>query len=152
MSESLEHKHLKKIAMIKLKYMGCYIIYPEAYCGFNFSGVMDAVGIKTNFKNISSIGIEVKISRADFFGSKQKYLAKRKELYKDDKDDLNYKYFLTPKGLVKEEEVYNGWGLLEYNGTQVRKIKEPEKNECDNKKVLISMAGSGHNLYHQNIF
>ena len=62
-----------------------------------------------------------------------------------------FKYFLTPKALVKKEEVYEGWGLLEYDGKRVRKLKLPEKYECDNKKVLISMAHSGYYLYHQQV-
>lgn len=148
--ESKLHQHLKKIAMIKLHYMGCQVIYPEVTASYFFNGCMDAVGSILNFNKVITIGIEVKISRADYFGQKQKNLAKRESLKKDnEKDGLNYKYFLTPINLIKKSELYPGWGLMEFNGERVKKITEAPRKEADNLRTLFSMASIQHNFYHQ---
>jgi len=146
--ESKLHKHLKKIAMIKLHYMGCQVIYPEVTASYFFNGCMDAVGAILNFSKVTTIGIEVKVSRTDYFGQKQKILAKRESLKKDEKDGLNYKYFLTPINLIKKSELYSGWGLMEFNGKAVKKIVEAPQKEADNLGTLFSMAYVQHNFYH----
>ena len=152
MSESDQHKLLKEIALIKLHYMGCHLVYPEVSCSSFLNGIMDAVGAMWGYKGIITIGIEVKVSRADFFGSKQKTLAKCAEINKTFKDGLNRKYFLTPTGLVKKEEVYPGWGLLEFNGKRVNKTLEGKYvPDANNVKTLFSMASIPHHHYHCNV-
>ena len=149
--ESKLHKYLKKIAMIKLHYMGCMVVYPEVHASHFFNGIMDVVGAILRFNKVITMGIEVKVSRSDYFGQKQKYLAKRESLMKDEKDGLNYKYFLTPVNLIKKDEVYQGWGLLEFNGKKVKKILDAPRKDADNLSTLFSMADVSHNFYHQKI-
>ena len=147
--ESKLHKYLKKIAMIKLHYMGCTIVYPEIYGSHFTSGIIDVAGTALHFSKVVTYGIEVKVSRADYFGTKQKYLAKREETMKDEKDSFNYKYFLTPINLIKKDEVYPGWGLLEFNGKRVKRIVEAPLKEANNERTLFFLAASAHNIYHQ---
>lgn len=54
-----------------------------------------------------SILLEVKVSRSDFLGDKKKTFRKQGGMG-------NNRYFLVPEGLVKPNEVPEGWGLLEF--------------------------------------
>jgi len=149
--ESKLHKYLKKIAMIKLRYMGCTVIYPEIYGSHVSNGIIDVAGVALRFSKVITIGIEVKVSRADYFGQKQKYLAKREEIMKDEKDGFNYKYFLMPPDLIKKSELYGGWGLMFFDGRKVKKIVEAPLKEAHNERTLFYLAKCPHNFYHQKI-
>lgn len=66
--------------------------------------------------NQKSIVIEVKTSRADFFADK------KKKIRDQNKTALgNWRFFLTPPGLIKPEEVPERWGLYEaHDGKAVK--------------------------------
>jgi hypothetical protein len=149
--ESKLHKYLKKIAMIKLHYMGCTIIYPEVSGSYSTNGIIDVGGVMLKFNKTITFGIEVKISRADYFGAKQKHLAKREEIMKNEKDGFNYKYFLMPPDLIKKRELYGGWGLMFFDGKRIKKIAEAPFKEANNEITLYSLAACAHNFYHQKI-
>ena len=131
--------------------MGCTAIYPEVGGSYFMNGTIDAAGAILHFKKVITYGIEVKVSRADYFGSKQKGLAKREELMKDEKDGFNYKYFLMPPNLIKKSELYRGWGLMFFDGTRVKKIVEAPLKEADNERTLYCLAACMHNNYHQKV-
>lgn len=67
--------------------------------------------------------IEVKVSRSDFFKDRKKlafihpgYAMGRK------------RWYLTPEGLVRPEDLPEGWGLLHAEGTTIREVVEaPER-------------------------
>lgn len=64
--------------------------------------------------------IEVKVSHSDFLRDKNKVCRKNKE------DACgNYRYYLTPKGLLKPEELPVNWGLLEYDGGKIIETIRP---------------------------
>jgi hypothetical protein len=66
--------------------------------------------------------VEIKISRADFFRETDaKRYAWRKHTHRF--------VYLTPKGLVKPEEVAEGCGLWEYDGTTVTVVKKATVNK-----------------------
>lgn len=73
----------------------------------------DAIGWKTGVSYL----VECKVSRADF-------LADRKKPWRQGEHAGmgTYRYFLTPPGLVKVEELPEGWGLLEVHAWGVRTI------------------------------
>ncbi|MFA5790735.1 MAG: hypothetical protein WC976_06715 [Caldisericia bacterium] len=147
-----EHIYLQKIAQVKLHYMGCRIVYPEVYTEHN--GRLDAVGArltKSIIDRIETIGIEVKISRADFFGWKQKAIASQGAGWGgiDEKElGVNYRYFLTPPNLIKKSELYFGWGLMTFDGKRVKTIIEAPRKEVDNNIVLFWLADHACNLFH----
>lgn len=74
----------------------------------------DAIGWNQN----RSILIEVKVSRADFLRDKKKGFRKNPALGMGDE-----RLFLVPEGLVKTEELPEGWGLLEYRKPKGRQRK-----------------------------
>lgn len=59
----------------------------------------------------ASIVVEAKISRADFLADRAKSfrLAPHTGIGE-------YRYFITPEGLVQTDELPDKWGLIEYNG------------------------------------
>jgi len=77
-----------------------------------------------------SVIIEVKTSHADFINDKKKYV--RSEQAEKDGNTLgNYRYYLCPEGLIKEEEVPDKWGLLYWNGKKITRIKKSEYHEVN---------------------
>lgn len=74
--------------------------------------------------------IEVKTSRSDF----------KKDFLKDGRrrDVLQLghrRFYLTPVGLVSPEELPDGWGLLESNGSDIALVKHSDKFEEDRKAI-----------------
>lgn len=60
--------------------------------------------------------IEVKTTKADF-------LADRKKIWRKDltRQAGNFRYYLTPKGMLNLEDLSHGWGLLEWDGMEIVK-------------------------------
>lgn len=76
--------------------------------------VPDAIGWKT----FESYLVECKASRADFLKDKDKIFRKRPEYGMGD-----YRYYMTPPGLLAVDELPKNWGLLEVYPKQVRVVK-----------------------------
>lgn len=94
----------------------CGVVFPEVSARV-LREEPDVIGWKKYGK--SSILIECKASRPDF-------LSDKKKLHRDsDKSMGNIRYYLTPKGLVKREEVPPYWGLLYYDGRGIKEVKRP---------------------------
>lgn len=94
--------------------IGCGVVLTEAASG---SETPDAIGWKGGYSHL----VECKTSRADFRSDKKKMFRKHLWLSMG-----AYKWYLTPKGLLKPEEVSEQWGLLEVRGRTIRKIKKGE--------------------------
>jgi len=154
-SPSKEHDYLQKIALLKLRYMGYPVVYPEVYTGY-INGILDAVGIvhggmfyRPGGSPYQSAGIEVKISRADYYSEKQRAVAhKSAGIHSKSQFGINYRYFLVPKGLIKLDELYEGWGLMEFDGKQVRMIVDSPRYEVDDR-ICFEMARRPHVVFHQ---
>lgn len=67
-----------------------------------------------------SMLVECKISRSDFLADKKKYFRKNEEHGMGD-----IRYFATPAGLLKVEDIPEGWGLLEVTTRHVREVVKP---------------------------
>ncbi len=74
----------------------------------------DAIGWNSRGK---SCLIEVKVSRSDYKRDDKKLHVKYPVVGQT-------RYYLVPKGLIKVEELREGWGLLEYDGKRVYKTVE----------------------------
>lgn len=59
--------------------------------------------------------IEVKTSHADFVKDKKKWWRTAKPEFQAG----NMRWFLCPEGLIKPEELYDGWGLLYWDGKKI---------------------------------
>ena len=82
--------------------------------------------------------IEVKVSHSDFLNDQ------KKESRKNDFFSIgNYRYYLCPKDLIKEDELPNGWGLLYYDGNRIQKIvQSPFREDGAFKKWDVMMLSS----------
>jgi hypothetical protein len=112
--------HAKLVAMA-VKWLRCYrcgVVLSEQAC---VSGEMpDAIGWK---KACHSVLVESKVSRADFLADRDKPFRQKPELGVGCE-----RYYLTPRGLLRTEELPAGWGLLEVCGRHIERIKASAKN------------------------
>lgn len=97
----------------------------------------DAIGWMSNGM---SVLIECKVSRADFLADRDKWF--RNEQYGNDHAMGNYRWYLTPPGLVQPCEVKGLWGLMEIHGRSVREIvgASPYHDERRHECVLLTSA------------
>lgn len=97
----------------------------------------DCLGIK--YQNRTTL-IECKHSRSDYLSESKKIFRERAEMGMG-----NYRYYLTPPGLVDPNELRDGWGLLEAskNFKSVRVVRMSsffsEKNYNAEMAVLVSI-------------
>ena len=126
----MTHNDLVKKASKWLKAQGCGLIITE------MSGRTqepDAIGWYPCY----SILIECKATRADFLRDKHKPWNRGIGKSMGDK-----RYYLAPSGIIKIEELPNGWGLLEPSGKGLKIIRYPlwskEKNWQSEISLLIS--------------
>lgn len=75
--------------------------------------IPDIIAWKSGF----SFLIECKISKADFLEDQKKHF----RIYPD-RGMGHYRLFLCPIGLIKPEELPNGWGLLYFDGKKVNRV------------------------------
>ena len=103
----------------------CKVVLPEFYShnselpdviGFNSGAVID----DGHYEHREySLLVEVKVSRSDFMKDRKKSFRIRPEEGMGD-----FRYYCCPKGLIKPEEVPEGWGVLYvYPSGQVRSVK-----------------------------
>lgn len=103
----LTHEDLRKMAVKWLTVTGrCAVVLSELVAYTHTCEVPDAIG----WYNGTSMLIECKVSRSDFFRNAEK-IAHRNGMEMMG----NRRYFLTPKGLVTEVDMarFPGYGLLE---------------------------------------
>jgi hypothetical protein len=107
---------------------GCSVVTSEATT--SIAEQPDAIGWRYGH----SILLEAKTSRTDY----KKDLQKRFRIYPE--KGIGYlRYYITPVGLLKPEELLPGWGLLEVN----------EKNKV--KEVKKSNSFKDYNLSSENV-
>lgn len=89
------------------------------------------------FNGWSTIVVEVKISRADYLNDKKKYwhLPGNEECLAG-----NFRYYLTPKGLLKEKDLPEGVGLLEWDGKHVCRTIQAKRRRVSNHADGIIIA------------
>ena len=106
----MTHGKLVERAVAWLRRYGCGVILSEQSCS---SGeTPDAIGWK---RACHSVVVECKISRADFLADRDKPFRRKPELGMGCE-----RYYLSPVGMIKPEELPAGWGLLEIYGREVR--------------------------------
>lgn len=108
----MTHEKLVERAVAWLRRYGCGVVLSEQSCS---SGeTPDAIGWK---RACHSVVVECKISRADFLVDRDKPFRRKPELAMGCE-----RYYLSPAGLIKPEELPPGWGLLETRGRDVEQI------------------------------
>lgn len=76
------------------------------------------------YDGFSTVVIEVKTSHADFLADKKKYWRAVEPEYRAG----NRRWFLCPEGVIKPEELPEGWGLLYWDGKRVFPVVGPVEN------------------------
>ena len=100
----------------------------------------DVIGFSTHGDTFL---IECKTSRADFYNESKKPVRRREKM--EGKGGMgNRRLYLAPKGVLKPEDMQNGWGLLELRGSRVYEVFTPrfrpdeEKDRWGETKILLS--------------
>ncbi len=114
--------------------MGCSIVISEFTVT---SEQVDAMGWTAH----RSIVVECKTSRDDFLRDRKKHHRKNADGGLGDE-----RWYLTPKGLIKPDELPDGWLLAEVWGTTVRKIVGRRDRRIERKRTLWQMANENRLL------
>jgi hypothetical protein len=116
--EPMTHAQLVEKAVRWLRHYRCGVVLSEQACA---SGEMpDAIGWK---RASHSVLVECKVTRPDFLADRSKPFRLRPE-----QGVGSERFYLTPAGLVKPEEIPAGWGLLEVRGRGVDMVRASVKN------------------------
>ena len=86
-----------------------------------------------------TVMIEVKTSRSDFLADKRKY-ARSKVAEELNHQIGNYRYYLCPDGVIKEEDLPENWGLLIYDGKKIQRVKMATKVESSTTMELLHIT------------
>ena len=114
----MTHSQLVERAVRWLRWYRCGVVLSEQACT---SGEMpDAIGWKQACR---SVLVECKVSRADFLADRAKPFR-----LKPEKGVGSERFYLTPPGLMKVEELPAGWGLLELRRGRVELVQASAKN------------------------
>ena len=110
---------------------GCGVVLSERRCGGSHE-IPDAIGWKSSYW---STLVECKTSRADFLRDMKKFFRR----------EANYgmgqrRYYLTPTGLVKPEELPPGWGLLEVRRSRIKVVVEASETGFDFERCRYELA------------
>ena len=107
------HDELCILSSKWLKSIGCAISIDDRFKPPT-PELPDAIGWRSGV----SILIEVKTSRSDFLADKKKHFRVDPDAGMGD-----WRFFLCPEGIIREDDLPDGWGLLYFNGKKVKKIK-----------------------------
>jgi len=114
----MTHAQLVERAVRWLRAYRCGVVLSEQACG---SGEMpDAIGWK---RGSHSVLVECKVTRADFLADRTKPFR-----VKPEQGVGCERFYLMPSGLVKDEELPAGWGLLEYRRGRIEMVQSSAKN------------------------
>jgi hypothetical protein len=130
------HAKIVDLAVRWLRRYRCGVILSEQAC---ISGeVPDAIGWK---KACHSVLVECKVSRADFLADREKPFRKKPESGVGCE-----RYYLSPRGIIRPEELPPGWGLIEVSGREVgivrasaRNLRSPAGFRCEMNLLLASL-------------
>jgi len=122
--ESEQHKQLKERAIQYIWNKNYRIARKEKMAGYY--GIYDVWGI--TYRTYYTIGIEVKVSRADFLAA-HKYKNRKLEMVNESSKfstwgGANENYYLCPVDLIQPEET-GVYGLLWFNGKRLLNKKKP---------------------------
>ncbi len=114
----MPHAQLVSNAVAWLRRYRCGVVLSEQACA---SGEMpDAIGWK---KASHSVLVECKISRADFLADRGKPFRQKPEIGVGCE-----RFYLAPAGLIEQEELPAGWGLLECHSRKIEVVRRSAKN------------------------
>ena len=129
----MTHKDLVKKAIVWLKNnQRCTVVVSERGSAY-VSEQPDGIGFKGGF----SILVECKASRVDFLKDSKKHFRECAWAGMGQK-----RYYMTPKGLIKPDELPPNWGLIEVYERQCRIKHDAEVFEETNKHNEVAFLTS----------
>jgi hypothetical protein len=132
----MTHAQLVEKAVRWLRAYRCGVVLSEQACA---SGEMpDAIGWK---QACHSVLVECKVTRSDFLADRAKPFRQKPE-----KGVGNERFYLTPPGLVRAQELPPGWGLIEYRSGRIDMVQPSARNlrtaagfRCEMNLLLASL-------------
>jgi hypothetical protein len=132
----MTHALLVRAAIAWLRRYRCGVVLSEQAC---ISGEMpDALGWK---RACHSVLVECKISHADFLADRVKPFRQNPQLGVGSE-----RFYLTPRNLIRPDELPAGWGLLEYHNRRIQMLRPSRKNlrtdqglRCEMNLLLASL-------------
>ncbi|MGD0570077.1 MAG: hypothetical protein ABSA78_16870 [Candidatus Sulfotelmatobacter sp.] len=132
----MTHAQLVEKAVHWLRRYRCGVVLSEQAC---VSGEMpDAIGWK---RACHSVLVECKVTRSDFVADRAKPFR-----LKPQQGVGCERFYLVPAGLVRAEELPQGWGLLEHNRGRIETVHPSAKNlrsstgfQCEMNLLLASL-------------
>lgn len=119
---TITHDGLCLLAEKFLKNNGFGVVFHDKFRAVTNTGEQpDSLGFRSGISCL----IECKTSRSDFLADRKKKFRRAPELGMGD-----WRFMLTPKDLIKVEELPTGWGLLETTGKRILKVHGWPSN-CD---------------------
>lgn len=117
----------------------CWSCYPFKYVAVEINTAAaenpDVWGFDGNYSAV----IEVKTSHSDFLADQKKW-CRSKEAEEGGFQAGNFRWYLCPEGVIKPDEVPEGWGLLYWNGKEIKWIKGAPKHENTSRSDLLILA------------
>jgi len=108
------HASLVTLAEKWLWRQNCGVVFRDAFRTPTTSGEQpDAIG----WRHSVSILIECKASRSDFLVDKRKVFRANPSLGVGD-----WRFYLSPPGIISVDDLPDGWGLLHANGNRVEPV------------------------------
>lgn len=121
-AQTITHDDLVIRAEKWLKQQGCGVTFRDEFHGRSLSGELpDAIGWRDGL----SILIECKASRADFLADKTKPF--RADPSKGMGD---WRFYLCPPGVITQDDLPKGWGLLWVTGRTIKKVHGLPAGNC----------------------
>lgn len=90
----------------------------------------DAIGWQGSHSTL----IECKASRSDFLADRRKAFRSQPS-----RGIGQHRYYLAPRGVIENADLFDGWGLLEYDGERVRCVLESQYFEAVNDRHEITI-------------
>lgn len=110
----LTHNALVQRAEKWLSQQNCKVVIKDPFKAYTTNGEQpDAIGWRDGL----SILIECKVSRADFLSDKKKKFRAEPE-----KGMGDWRFYMCPEGVIRPDDLPNGWGLLYATEKQVKKV------------------------------
>lgn len=122
-----------------LRAQGCTVVITDMTHGQ--SETADAIG----WKGMCSTLVECKVSRGDFFADKKKFFRRF-----PDQGMGGLRYFCAPRGMLKPEELPANWGLLEWDGSKLRRAVRSGNHETHARTEISLLISAIRRLGRTN--